>query len=733
MSSKSVYDSRFSTSVNECVERLNAKRIDSNLVELVEEMLALHDDYIRDFVSNRSFTRGILLAQKADSTRFPTEEWKNEILKLVKNEAVTVVAGRLFLICAALYRYSLPFHPQNVKEKIAFQEGMRPFVDALKLELERNPSVILLAVLSQRGTELYEELMMDTRSGSSKSPSVETGNLKEGPASPETSSIETKNLSDSPSETDALSRDALAKYLASRLRYIYDNEISKAPKTSQKPDGKKVGKGPAFFVHIDGSWGSGKSTLMTFLRNALLDDSKDPDSGVNKTPWIIVEFNAWESQRLDPPWWFLMNAVYRKMFSFLRGRNPLRAFRLWVSEGLWRLNTGTNNVWAGLITVLLLAATVYIAVSRNDVNVLNKEWWKELPLASLITFIGFLWSLTKVLRDSLVPGSGKAAQKFVEDNSKDPMNVLATHFSKQIIRAGYPVAVFIDDLDRCNKDYGIKLLEGLQTIFRNAPAVYVVAADRRWLTTMYEQQYSIFAPAIASPGKPFGQTFLDKTFQLIVELPDISIDHKTNYWNSLLGIKNQEAVDNKKSELSKKVENAKNNEEKLALVTESETPEMQFVREEVVRTLKIAQENRKLNHELQEFVKVVASNPRSMKRLINDIGTASAINILYNQRVTQEALMLWCNLKLQYPMLANVFWDSPDKLNILHDRTQTEVTGIASLDELLRSDQVYQMFRFKLEGKEAIIDSEFIRKIKFEKSSVESSEDPSENRASVVA
>jgi KAP family P-loop domain len=41
-----------------------------------------------------------------------------------------------------------------------------------------------------------------------------------------------------------------------------------------------------------------------------------------------------------------------------------------------------------------------------------------------------------------------------------------------------PVVVFVDDLDRCESKYVVEFLEGIQTLFREAPITYVVAADR---------------------------------------------------------------------------------------------------------------------------------------------------------------------------------------------------------------------------------------------------------------
>ena len=87
---------------------------------------------------------------------------------------------------------------------------------------------------------------------------------------------------------------------------------------------------------------------------------------------------------------------------------------------------------------------------------------------------------------SLVPGSAKAAQAFME-SAVDPLERVAKHFHKLVGRltggtgpTSRPVIVFVDDLDRCKSSYCVTLLEGIQTLFKDPRVMYVVAADRRF-------------------------------------------------------------------------------------------------------------------------------------------------------------------------------------------------------------------------------------------------------------
>jgi hypothetical protein len=84
-----------------------------------------------------------------------------------------------------------------------------------------------------------------------------------------------------------------------------------------------------------------------------------------------------------------------------------------------------------------------------------------------------------------------------------------------------PLAVLIDDLDRCDKDYVVQLLEGIQTIFIRAPVTYVAAADRRWIEASFEERYEPFVQHLSEPARGLGYLFLEKAFQLSTTLPRI--------------------------------------------------------------------------------------------------------------------------------------------------------------------------------------------------------------------
>jgi KAP family P-loop domain len=114
------------------------------------------------------------------------------------------------------------------------------------------------------------------------------------------------------------------------------------------------------------------------------------------------------------------------------------------------------------------------------------------------------------------------------------MAMVKRHFSELVDWLHYPIAVLVDDLDRCKGPYVVELLEGIQTLFRDEPVAFVIAADRDWLSDSYATEYRDFVSAADEPGRPLGYLFLEKTFQMSVTLPAPTGEARDSFWDGLI-------------------------------------------------------------------------------------------------------------------------------------------------------------------------------------------------------
>ncbi|MCG8697354.1 MAG: KAP family NTPase [Bacteroidales bacterium] len=461
------------------------------------------------------------------------------------------------------------------------------------------------------------------------------------------------NQTDEPvvnTDQDMLGRAAFAKYLVQRL-------IS-----------TDIGKG-AYAIHLYGPWGSGKSTVLNFLkwelkqlgkRKSSSDENDDKLKKRDNRKWLIVDFNAWQNQHVNQPWWLLYSKIFRK------ARWKIGFFSL-VKEYAWRLSTGQLlNI---LIVIGILWATVLIFRGISVENQLNLWAKRAKELSEIIALFTTIAGAVIGLSRSLIFGSAKSAEnyKLTED---DPMTKIQLRFGKLIKRLNrkYRLVVFIDDLDRCNSDYVVGLLEGVQTLFRQGSIVFVVAADRTWLNACFEQGYSEFKTLVSEPGKSLGTLFLEKTFQLATSVPDIPYEFKVEYWNQLIQVNDssfKEKVNEYRKSAQQKINKVSNDEEMDKAVKESVNKsayEQLAIREEAVVQLASPEIIERTEHTLKHFIPFLDNNPRSMKRLVNMYSVNRARAILSFLEIDLKTLAHWTILQMRWPILVYHLKENPSDI-----------------------------------------------------------------------
>ena len=538
------------------------------------------------------------------------DEWLREVRTLFSTRAQPELHSRAVVLGLGLI--------DTVARRELRRLGLE---DALVAEL-REP---LEELLTERGLALWEE-------------------REEPPSSPEES---VPTHADNPATVDELGREGIARVLAARIRDMRRQERA------------------AFLVHLHAPWGMGKTSLLNFLKEEL-----GPESG---DPWIVVEFNAWRHQRIAPPWWWLMTALYQQGVRELPAIDPARARKLRFREWRWRGLLGWLLLFLVVVAVGLL---LWLSGWVGDL------WRSDAPLTTLMallvglaTVAGALvtiWGAVRSAGNWFLTASPRTGRAYVH-HSRDPMETVQEHFSDLVRWLHYPVIILIDDLDRCRGDYVVELLEGIQTLFRDQPVAYVVAADRDWLSDSYQAAYGDFVSANDEPGRPLGYLFLEKTFQLSVTLPPPSATVHAGFWGRLL--RPGETVDRNELSTARQAADAAF----AGLASEAairqelqanpgSTPAEQQARREAaaiqLASPVVAQE---AQHALQPFAGLLDSNPRAMKRLVNAYGMARGIETLGGEnlgggRAAQQTTALWTILALRWPRLADYLAGHPDQV-----------------------------------------------------------------------
>jgi hypothetical protein len=467
---------------------------------------------------------------------------------------------------------------------------------------------------------------------------------------------------DEPATADQLDRAHFAEVLATRIKearptYCTEESPGKKLKEGVEEEEKKC----AFVVHLHGPWGSGKSSVLNFLRTELQTKS-DPK-------WIVVDFNAWRDQRLKPPWWTLISSIYATAHKKLHAEGEAgaeAAKRLWRQWLWWRMKVDLVPLLVASACMLLLVLVILLGLNTSVDKMLT-------VIAGALSLTGALFIASR----SLALGSQKAAQAYT-DLKNDPYQPITKLFEDLIKTIDRPVAVFVDDLDRCDSDYVVDLLEGIQTLMRGAPVTYVVAADRKWICSSFEQRYSGFAEPIGRPGRPLGYLFLDKMFQISAPLPHPSHETRSSYWEGLLNVPSPEPIARataekaaqdkvatltQPEELQAELDAAEKSADPLALPAMRAACAKRIAKQEVVAGFE---------HRLKAFDKLVEPNPRAMKRLVNAYAMHQSTHYLSGSRTLFDTLVRWTILELRWPLLADFLAERPECLDAIRSPLKEE-------------------------------------------------------------
>jgi hypothetical protein len=170
---------------------------------------------------------------------------------------------------------------------------------------------------------------------------------------------------DRPAMRDRLGRQKLAEVLAERIRRVR-NESTEIPVRTRRErraklhrDARAARQTGSFLLHIHAPWGAGKSSLLNFLGEQLRNRSGRWSKDPRLSQWIVVEFSAWEHQRLAPPWWWLLAAIRRCASRELRKFAFWRWLWFWVRDVAWRV-WNSRAAWLSVVLVAALAVIAWV-------------------------------------------------------------------------------------------------------------------------------------------------------------------------------------------------------------------------------------------------------------------------------------------------------------------------------------------------------------------------------------
>ncbi len=407
---------------------------------------------------------------------------------------------------------------------------------------------------------------------------------------------------------------------------------------------------------------------------------------------MVVDFNAWEHQRIVPPWWWLMTTLHENARRELATRNAPRAWLLLLYKAWWRLRDG----WAIYLAVPIAVALAFFLYRQGFFGEGMRgaaEWAKS--AGAVLTFGVAVLGALRGLNRWVIGGSEGAAASLLK-RTRDPMALVKRRYQELVHAIRQPIAIFIDDLDRCKADYVVELLEGIQTMFATEPVVYVVAGEGNWTRDCYTQVYKEFCSQAAEPGRPLGWLFLEKTFQDTVPLPRISKEMRESYWRGLLSERRDGGLADVEvhRDAAERMFEGKGTPAEIGQAMKEAQDEGRIDLKELQRAAALQLESEAVEehtrHTLDNFGHLLEDNPRAMKKLVNAYGMQRDLLVLEDPKLLANELQLrqlalWKILALRWPLLAEYLEDHPDIVDVIRsDGTVTLVAAAEGLDKLVR-------------------------------------------------
>jgi CheY-like chemotaxis protein len=296
-------------------------------------------------------------------------------------------------------------------------------------------------------------------------------------------------------------------------------------------------------LSIEGAWGSGKSSFMLQLREAL--QRRDPLVR-------LIMFNAWRHEKAEELWAaFTLHLIRQLRAQFTPLQRLVRDFRLAMA----RFTVAGHAVEIARTIVLLLAvlaATVAVpiivySVGESSVTTLVSQKEDAGPvlrslllgaghalgiggalvtLAAALTFWrsivkNFASPLEVDLKKCLRMPDYDAKLAFIERFHEDLDRVLDAYLDRP------KLFIFIDDLDRCDVPHAADLMQALNLMFADrGPLVFIIGMDREKIAAGLAVKFEKLLPYIGSrqgadpqKGIAFGYDFIEKFIQTRFVVP----------------------------------------------------------------------------------------------------------------------------------------------------------------------------------------------------------------------
>lgn len=234
---------------------------------------------------------------------------------------------------------------------------------------------------------------------------------------------------------------------------------------------------------VSGSWGTGKSSFAIQLKNRF----------VNKTEYIVCDFNAWLFQGFEDA----KIALLRKVSDSI---NP------------------DDKTWKVRISKLINGIKIGKNVAKAAINVIP-------GLPSIAK------KALETTSDEMVDSFERYFNGETESKVTDDIEAFRTEIESMLKKENKKLVVFIDDLDRCLPDVALETLEAMRLLLFVKRTVFIIAADKKLIEQAVMSRFNI---SEGSKLLGIATSYFDKLIETPINIPAIGESEALIYLISLM-------------------------------------------------------------------------------------------------------------------------------------------------------------------------------------------------------
>lgn len=483
-----------------------------------------------------------------------------------------------------------------------------------------------------------------------------------GPNRPDVSATAQK------SETIGIAPSSLSDVSTIDDRLGFSPYVAAVANFLSSPDTK-----PPLTLSVEGEWGSGKSSFMSQLRDALRQIANR-----RSTPApVFIDFNAWRSDKDEAVWASFALEFIRTV---TRGRGAL--YRYWSDIKLifQRFDWGTAKwrlaqamfLWLAFLGIL----TYMLLVPKSNPNA-------PIYIANLVGFaalIALIASAIEKTRKAIGNPLSIDLRKFVDTPDYGRRRAFGETFNEDLKRviAAYVdprkrIYVFIDDVDRCEAPKAADLMQALTVLMsvEQSQLIFILGLDRKMVAASIAYKYENLIPYLAASASPnvqaqtgldYGYMFLEKFIQLPFQVPRATregIDRLIRSFSGTASDTQSKGIDDEDRQL-------------IEVTLGTESPIVRDIADLVAVTLEM--------------------NPRRIKQFVNIFRLRAYIASetgMFTDNLTMHQLGVFVATTLRWPRLLDALYVDPKLLvNIANKQPEalnTEWGRLAELRTLLET------------------------------------------------